>query len=327
MEELVSKFPEQLRVGLEIQKSFSLPYDFAPKGVLICGLGGSGIGGTLVSLVNQFSGTCPVEVCKGYFIPPYVSPDFLVIVSSYSGNTEETLSCLDQALEKGARVVCITSGGKMAQKAEKAKLPVALVPGGMPPRACLGYSLVQLTGILVKAGVLPNSVLEDVLSAAILLEKEEIKIKAEAKKLAEGINGFLPVIYSSTLFEGVSIRFRQQLNENAKILCWHHVVPEMNHNELVGWKDQHPEIAIVWLRDTEEYSRNEARIAINLEILQSRTPNVFHVFSQGKSLLEKMIYLIYMGDWASVYLARARNVDPMEVNVIDFLKSELEKKP
>lgn len=327
MKDLIEGFSRQLHEATGIaSKAVLTPAPRPMANVLISGLGGSGIGGTIVSELAADSATIPVLVSKGYFIPAFVSPSTLYIASSYSGNTEETLACLEQAIERGAHIVCVTSGGKMADLARKHQLDLILIPGGMPPRACLGYSLTQLIRIFEFHGLLKNGSLAEVEAAAAFLDAEEAGIVASAKALSEKLSGKIPVIYSTTGNEGVAIRFRQQINENAKMLCWHHVIPEMNHNELVGWPSGTENIAVVIFRDPSEYERNDYRIAINKSVFEKYTSNISEVYSKGSNAIEKAIYLIHLGDWVSMFLAEKSGVDAVEVKVIDFLKSELAKK-
>lgn len=327
MQTLVEGFPGQLEEALRIGKSAVLSEPkHAIRSVLISGLGGSGIGGTIISEFAFDSSPVPVAVTKGYFIPAFVDQHTLVIISSYSGNTEETLACMEQAIAKNAHVVCITSGGKVADLARQHKLDLIIIPGGMPPRTCLGYSLVQQVIICAKHKLLPASAVAELENSIALLKREQAPIRKEAEALAKNLHGRTPVIYCTTNYEGIAIRFRQQLNENAKVLCWHHVIPEMNHNELVGWAGGTEEISVVLFSDPDEYERNNYRIAINKDIISRFTPHFTEVVAKGKSQIEKSIYLIHLGDWASVYLANLRGVDAIEVNVINFLKGELSKK-
>ncbi len=327
MKDLVAAFPSQLTEALKIARETQLRSATNPiHHVLICGLGGSGIGGTIVSELAFDAAPVPVTVSKGYFIPAFVGQNTLVIVSSYSGNTEETLACMDQALSRKAQIICISSGGIVAEKASSNNLDLLLVPGGMPPRACLGYSLVQLLAVFAHHGLLPTSVLtETELSIQLLIERQEA-IQSEARKVAAFLQEKVPVIYCTSGNEGLAIRFRQQLNENAKVLCWHQVVPEMNHNELVGWANTDDRIAVVFLRDPDEYERNDYRIALNKDVITKYTPHLLDVFAQGKTRIEKMFWHIHLGDWASCFLADARGVDAVEVNVIHQLKNNLAKK-
>lgn len=326
MKTLVANFSKQLKEAIQIgQKAVLSSPSKAPNTVLICGLGGSGIGGSIVNELVFSESNAPINTSKGYFIPAYVNADTLVIVSSYSGNTEETLQCMEQALKKGAKVVCITSGGKVAEIAKEKKLDLILVPGGMPPRSCLGYSLTQLFFVLAANKVIGNNFLAQLQAAITLIDTEEKNIISESEKIAAKLLNKFPVIYSTTNYEGVAIRFRQQLNENAKVLCWHHVIPEMNHNELVGWTQKNNEIAVVIFRDKNEYERNDARIEINKSVISKYTTEINEIWSKGNSVIEKAIYFIHLGDWISVSLAEKRGVDATEVNVIVHLKSELSK--
>ncbi|TND10503.1 MAG: glucose/mannose-6-phosphate isomerase [Bacteroidetes bacterium] len=327
MKELIERFSGQLRDAVRIARESRLTPAAKPfSNVLISGLGGSGIGGTIISELSAHTAGIPVTVSKGYFIPAFVGPGTLFIASSYSGNTEETLACVDQALATGAHVVCITSGGKMAEIAREKKLDLILIPGGNPPRACLGYSLTQLIHVFETHGLLPAGSLARVETSASLLDAEEPAIVALAKDIAARLFGKTPVIYSTSGNEGIAIRFRQQINENSKMLCWHQVIPEMNHNELVGWPSGTDQIAVVLFRDHDEFERNNYRIEINRAVFAKYTPHILDVYSKGANAIEKAIYLVHLGDWVSWFLAEKNGVDATEVKVIDFLKSELAKK-
>lgn len=327
MKTLVEQFPSQIEKAIEIGKNAKLsPPRETVNNVFITGLGGSGIGGTIISELAFPECKVPVQVSKGYFIPAYVNKNTLVIVSSYSGNTEETLACMRQAHDAGAMVCCVTSGGAVEEYARDNKLDCIIIPGAMPPRACLGYSLTQLVFILVHYGLVSKDHILHLTKAKQIIATKQSEIAVLGKTIADFLLGRIPVIYSTTLFEGVAVRFRQQLNENAKVLCWHHVIPEMNHNELVGWAGGSEEYAVVVFRDPSEFERNNYRIQLNKEIIMRYTPHYMEINAEGNSYLEKALYLIHIGDWVSVELAALRGVDPIEVNVINFLKGELSKK-
>jgi glucose/mannose-6-phosphate isomerase len=326
MKILVANFSKQLTEAINIGSNAKLtPSKNTINNILICGLGGSGIGGSIVSQLVTPTATVPIDSSKGYFIPAYVNENTLVIISSYSGNTEETLQCLDYAMKKNAKIVCITSGGTVEKIAKEKELDHIIVPGGMPPRSCLGYSLVQLFFILGFFKIIPDNYQKDLEAAVSLLDREESNIIAEATSVAKKIVGKFPVIYATTYNEGVAIRLRQQLNENAKILCWHHVIPEMNHNELVGWTEKNDNLAVIFLLDRDEYARNLARVEINKEVIRKYTSHIIDIYSKGNSAIEKTIYFIHLGDWISVLLGEFRGADLMEIKVIDHLKSALSK--
>jgi glucose/mannose-6-phosphate isomerase len=324
MKTLVANFSKQLTEALTIGNNARLTSaPHALTNVLICGLGGSGIGGSIVSELVVGNANVPINVTKGYFIPAYVNENTLVIISSYSGNTEETLNCMELALSKKAKVVAITSGGKVLERSKEAGFDCIVVPGGMPPRACLGYSLTQLFFILGFHKIIHMNYKADIEAAIKLIDSEETNIIAEATIIAERLKDKTPVLYATTYNEGIVVRFRQQLNENSKILCWHHIIPEMNHNELVGWTQKNDDLSVLIFLDKDDYSRNLARVEINKEVIKKYTENIREVFSKGNSIIEKAIYFIHLGDWISVVLGEMRGADLMEVNVINALKSKL----
>lgn len=326
MQTLVANFSKQLTEAIAIGSAAKLTPSQRPvSNVLICGLGGSGIGGSIVSELVAGNATVPINVSKGYFIPAYVNENTLVIISSYSGNTEETLNCLELALAKKAKVSGITSGGKVLELSKEKGFDCIVVPGGMPPRSCVGYSLTQLFFTLAFHKIINIDHKAQLEAAVTLIDSEEKNIISEAKAIAGKINGKMPVIYATTYNEGIAIRFRQQLNENAKILCWHHIIPEMNHNELVGWTEKNDNLSVLIFLDKDEYPRNLARVDINKEVIKKHASSVTEIYSKGNSLIEKAIYFIHLGDWISIELAALRGVDAIEVNVINHLKSALAK--
>lgn len=326
MRELIADFPTQLEEALIIGKNHKFvaaKKDF--KNIILTGLGGSGIGGSIVQNYVFDKLKIPFIVNKDYFLPSFVGKESLVIVSSYSGNTEETLAAMQQAIKAKATVICITSGGKVAEIAKRRKIDCILLPAGMPPRACLGYSLLQTLFTLQHFGLLKEDFVKDIKASIKLIKADTKDIQKKAKSIAKKLYGKLPIIYAAADFEGVAVRFRQQLNENSKMLCWHHVIPEMNHNELVGWRDKNSNYAVVILRNEDDYERVQTRVEINKKIIKKYTPNIIELYSKGKSYFEKVFYFIHVTDWVSVNLADLRNQNATEVKVIDFLKGELAK--
>ena len=325
MDKLIVRFAEQLREALEIGKKAVIRKPERPiHQVYIAGLGGSGIGGNFAAEFTSEKCPVPIHVGKGYSVPKYINDYTLVIVSSYSGNTEETLACLEQLLKTNAHIVCITSGGKLREIAGEKGLDCILIPDDWPsPRACLGYSMVQQLCVLHYCGLISDEVRGQSEAAAELLDREEDDMQTRARQIAGMLHGKTPVIYIADRMEAVAVRFRQQINENSKMLCWHHVIPEMNHNELVGWRDQRNDLAVVLFRNRDDHPRIQMRMAINKEIITEYTDSWIEVFSKGTSHIQRAIYLIHLGDWISFYLAEMRNMDPIEVRVIDFLKGEL----
>ncbi len=325
MKELVQNFTQQLREAKVIAEKAVISEKSIIHNVVISGLGGSGIGGSIVS--ELISDTCkvPILVNKDYFLPAFVNEHTLVIISSYSGNTEETLSAMQQAISKGAQIACVTSGGKILELAKQHQYDFIEIPGGMPPRSCIGYSLIQLLKICVVKGLADSNLFSELDKATELLDTENASIKAEATLIAQKIYDKFPVLYAVGNSEGVVVRFRQQINENGKILCGHHCFPEMNHNELVGWTTRDENLAVIAFHTSFDYVRSKKRYEVCKPIFEKYSSGVIDIVAKGDSKLEQFLYLINIGDWISCYIADLRGIDPLEVRVIDHLKAELSK--
>ena len=327
MDQLIQRFPDQLKEAMEIGESAIInEHDQAIHKVYVAGLGGSGIGGDFVAEFIKDECPIPYLIGKGYNIPSYVDTNTLAIASSYSGNTEETLSAFEQIKLTGAKVIVVSSGGQLIELAKEHGYDYIKIPDNWPsPRACLGYSLIQQLYILNKLGFISSNFKESLKSSIDLLTYDLDQIKKDAKGVANKLFGKIPIIYSTDRIESVAVRLRQQINENSKMLCWHHVIPEMNHNELVGWRIADEKLAVVYLRNQDDLKRNQVRIDINKEIIKKYTSTIIEIYSKGNTLIEKAMYLVHFGDWISWYLSELRGVDAIEVKVIDFLKSELKK--
>ncbi len=325
MDKLIAAFPAQLKEAVEIGEKIKLTEAVKPiHNIVVVGMGGSGIGADFAIEFSADYRKVPMMTCKGYTLPAFVNENSLVICSSFSGNTEETLAGFDAALAQGAKIICVAAGGKLIESAQKLGLDYVLLPAaGSPPRACLGYSLLQQLYILNFYGFLENSRIDELKSAISLIESEQEHLKMKAERIAKFLVGKFPVIYSTDRMGAVAVRLRQQLNENAKILCSHHLIPEMNHNELVGWRKQPGNFAVILFRTKDDHVQNQARIEINKEIIGHYTDTLIEVFAKGDSLIEQSLYAVHLGDWLSWELSLLREVDATEVKVIDFLKSEL----
>ena len=327
MDQLIKEFPQQLDEALEIGRNASLTKPEHPiHNIFVAGMGGSGIGANFVAELIREECEVPFLIGKGYAAPNFVGKNTLAIASSYSGNTEETLETFQQILNTGAKIVVVSSAGKLIELAQEHGLDYIQVPAGSPsPRACLGYSMVQQLFILNKLGLISNKIINEVESASELLKKEQEDIQFRAERIAPMLQNKIPVIYTTDRMEAVAVRFRQQVNENGKNLAWHHVIPEMNHNELVGWRSDYNQLAVLYFRNKDDYPRNQVRMDINKEIISNYTSSIIEVYSKGQSLAERMLYFVHLGDWISVYLAAEKGIDAVEIKVIDYLKSELGK--
>lgn len=325
MNDLIADFPNQLVDALAIGEKIVLNKDYTGiENIVVAGMGGSGIGANYVAAIVATELRLPFLVHKGYVLPAFVGEKSLVIASSYSGNTEETLMSITAAQAKGAKIICIASGGALIDLAKSQGFDYVLLPNhGAPPRACLGYSLVQQLFILEKLGLISMDVKAEIIASIALLTEEQASIQLKATKIAPLLMDKMPVLYACENLEPAAVRLRQQLNENAKILALHHVIPEMNHNELVGWRAQAPDFAVIFFRSDFDFSRNAVRTNINKEIIGHFSNTIIEINCKGDSFMQQLLYATHIGDWISWELAKLRNIDSMEVKVIDFLKGQL----
>ena len=324
MKRLIETFPDNLTEALAIAKKNPLKkHNSKFNNVVMCGMGGSGIGGKLVASWIQDELSIPILFCQDYSIPKFINESTLVIASSNSGNTEETLSSTMEARLRGARIVGICSGGKLEAFCSEWNLDYILIPGGMPPRAALAYSVVQMIHILSELGLINDSIIDNFKKSADFILSEQSMIKDVAKKLADFIYDKQLMIYSDSKGEGVSIRARQQYNENCKLLVNHHVIPEMNHNELLGWTGGSEKYGVLIINSGDLSSKNLNRLQFSLDFIKKKTPHVFTIEGKGTSIIERSLFLINIIDWSSLYYAENQNIDSVEINVIEDLKKHL----
>lgn len=324
MRKFVEAFPEQMEEAIEIgRKAVFTPYKNEIRNVLVTGLGGSGIGGTILSQLVAQECKVPVLVNKDYDLPNFIDEHTLVIVSSYSGNTEETINACNQAMQKNAMIAAITTGGTIGKIATEKNYNQINVPTGYPPRAAFAFSITQLFYVLKNVGLISSAFENQMIDAIALLRAEKESLLQESSRISNVLFGRIPIIYSDPTTEGVAIRFRQQINENSKMLCWHHVFPEMNHNELVGWTTDNDDLAVVFFKNQTDNPRTAKRMELCEPIFRKHTPHVATIESKGNSAIERAFYLIHLGDLISVELAERKGIDPIEVNVINNLKEAL----
>ncbi len=333
---LIASFPRQCRVAKKIGLAFDLPRSYKKRyeNIVCTGLGGSAIGADIMRSYILDSAKTPLAVNRGYLLPGFVSGSSLVIVSSYSGDTEETISAYKDARGKGVNIIAITSGGRLRKMAEADGFPVLVIPGGLPPRAALGYSSITLLMVLSKAGIIKDQSahIDEAIEVMKCLERDEIGFsisqkKNSAKNIAARLYGKYPVIYGAQdRIDAVVTRWRGQLAENAKTLASSHFFPEMNHNEIVGW--DHPaailkDCAVVVLHDRGDHPRVAKRMDITEKLIGDRCASITDVRSSGKGLLARIFSLIHTGDFVSFYLAMLNKCDPTPVERIAYLKRQL----
>jgi len=303
-----------------------------PQTIIVAGMGGSAIGGELLKDWANARIAIPIEVCREYSLPAYANKNTLVFVVSYSGETEESLSVFLDALRRKCMIVCVSSGGKLSEFAERLNIPHLRVPSGMAPRATLPYLFVPLLVFSEKLSLASNVDLE--ISEAIRVLKRICGENSPnrplasnfCKTLASNINGTVPVVYGFGVYRGVAQRFKTQFNENSKVPAKWEFFPELDHNEIVGWEEVRNLancFSIILLRDKTEASGMKERIDATKELMREASLKLFEVWSNGDSVLAKMSSVISIGDFTSVYLAVLRGVDPTPVKTIDVLKEKI----
>ena len=326
MDKLISAFPANITEAIEIasKSTFKKPENEIHN-VVICGMGGSGIGGKLVGKWIENEINVPILYAHDYDLPAFVSKNTLVIGSSYSGNTEETISTVKEAIKRESHIIGVCSGGELQEICANNGFDCVVVPGGNPPRTALAFSLVQLLNIFINLGMISSKRLEEMETARQLIVENEAEIKSKAREIASFLKGNVGVLYGTTRYEPVLIRARQQFNENSKLLCWHHTLPEMNHNELVGWGGGDDRFASIFFESEDIHPRNARRLEITKARIASKSSKNMVISSKGNNLIERSIYYINLVDWASLYLSELKGVDPIDIEIIDYLKSELAK--
>ncbi len=336
MFDTIFNFAEQLHEAMRIGENVTLRKEYKNiKNIVFVGMGGSAIAGDIVCLLSQHTTTIPMIVTRTYSLPNWVDKHTLVICLSYSGNTEETLSAFKEADEKNAHIIGITSGGKLMHELEIHHYDMITIPQGLPPRAALGYLAVPLLYVMRSLDLIENSVNHELEDAVDLLKKQrafwsEISDNNEALQIAKQIYQSYPLIYGEAEHTStIARRWRGQFAENSKMLASSQELPELDHNEIVGF-DKNPDIlkrfGVIWLIDKEMNKRMEKRLTITKDIINGSVAYQITIQTAGTSFTERMLYLIHLGDWVSFWCAILHKEDPTPVKRITALK-ELMSKP
>jgi glucose/mannose-6-phosphate isomerase len=330
----VTALPEQLRDALwKVESARLTPFD-APGGLIVAGMGGSAIGGLLARAALGDRSSRPIGIHRRYELPAWATPEMAVLCSSYSGDTEETLACYEAAGALGAPRIVATTGGRLAQAARADGVPIIPIAGGYEPRAAVAYMTVAALEVAALCGAAPSVHSEvDVAAAhaeALVAEwGPDSPPDSLAKSLAQALHGTIPLIAGSGLTTPVAYRWKTQLNENAKIHAFAHELPELDHNEIVGWSGAREQgrFSAVFLDDCGLHPRARQRVALTRELVEPSAAGTFVVETRGHSPTERVISGVLLGDLVSVYLAVLRGTDPAPVEVIDRLKDELAQAP
>ncbi|MBS3817110.1 MAG: bifunctional phosphoglucose/phosphomannose isomerase [Candidatus Thermoplasmatota archaeon] len=329
MLQVLEEFPDQIEEVVAGSEYNLLP--FQPENIVVTGMGGSAIvGDTLKSfLSNRIS--IPISVNRDYNLPSSVDKDTLLFVVSYSGNTEETLSAAREGLEEDAKVVAISSDGELKEICEEKGIVFIKAPEGYPPRGAFAFLFIPVLQLLSELLIYDSDVA--ILDAVSELKelRDEIKMDVpteenRAKKLAKRIKGKVPIIYGHSIYNAVANRWHTQFNENAEILSWFGAFPEMNHNEVVGWKgdDNTSQFIPILLRDEKEAEKINRRIELTKELVfEGEVEDMIEIWTEADTQLARILSLVYLGDYISIYLALLRGKNPSPVKIIDELKENL----
>ncbi len=331
---LVEAFPAQMHEAYELGESFCAKLAGGKLSrIVLCGMGGSAIGGDMVRSYLGSRLAAPLHVVRSYEVPGYLLEDALCIISSYSGNTGETLSAYESIKGKAASVVAITSGGKLGEICLRDGIPICRIPGGMPPRAAIAYSFFPTVHILWKLGLAEVS--EEEFSRARehlgrdCAEFSPVNPDNRAAEIARALHGYFPFIYSGgMLCEAVARRWCTQINENGKSLAHYASFTELNHNEIVGWEtpeDLLGKIVIVSLEDREDHELSKRQRDIFLGIIEPLAAGLFRIETKGEDRLTRILSTMVLGDFVSIYLAYFNGLDPTPVEKIDYLKQRLQQ--
>ncbi|MEE8479318.1 MAG: bifunctional phosphoglucose/phosphomannose isomerase [Candidatus Neomarinimicrobiota bacterium] len=332
----IYRFADQIQEAIGIGEQINLQNNYsACKNIVVAGMGGSAIGGNVTKTLVHQELKIPLYVNRNYTLPNWVSEKTLVLCSSYSGDTEESLSAYEDALEKGALICGISTGGQLSEKIQTKGFDLITIPGGLQPRAALAYSFVPMLYLLKKIGLISNSLIVDLSNSITSLKKTRDMYSVGDTsnpifKMAKDIYGMIPIIYGITDTTGVvALRWKAQLCENSKMLAYHNEIPEMNHNEIAGWgnnPDLLSEMSVIWLKDKNDNERVRKRQDITKTLLNDIGIMQHEVSAEGENNIERLLYLINYGDWLSYWCAILHNTDPSTIEKINKLKKSLEEK-
>jgi glucose/mannose-6-phosphate isomerase len=329
-------FHKQIEQSWELFEKSKLKINSAPiNSILYIGLGGSAIAGNLMRDVLFDSLRVPLKVVQSYFVPGFCNASTLVVLSSYSGESEETLHAADLVAKTEAQVIVTTSGGRMGEMAKKNKWNMIKLPEGYPASQALGYlffPIYHLLGSLNLMSDYKKNLKQLARFARETARRNDMSDRHThnlSNELAQAIHKKIPVIYSTAPYlMTVSQRWQNRFTENSKSLAFSNVIPEMNHNEIVGWEVKLPAIKnfiVIFIENEDLHPRMQKRIDLTKEIIKKRGVEVVDIYASGKSLMEKVFSLVILGDWVSYYLGLSYGKDPLEVDNIDYLKTEMAK--
>lgn len=320
----VLALPDHLSDALwRVQSARIEPFD-APGGLVVCGMGGSAIGGDLAAVAFGNRLTRPLTTERGYELPFAMLPDRAVLCSSYSGDTEETIACYEAAEALGAPRIVATTGGRLAQAARSDGVPVIGLPAGLQPRAAVGYLFTVAAEVAALTGAAPGMRTE-IDSAGPHLQEASIVLAERAAEIAERAAGSVVVIYGADLTVPVALRWKTQVNENAKLPAFTAALPEADHNEISGWEGARDvaQLSAIFLEDRDQHPRVRQRFELTASMIEPSAHSVTRIETEGDSRTERLLWSVMLGDLMSLQMAAKRGIDPAPIEMIDRLKDTL----
>ncbi|OGZ68742.1 MAG: bifunctional phosphoglucose/phosphomannose isomerase [Candidatus Staskawiczbacteria bacterium RIFCSPHIGHO2_02_FULL_42_22] len=317
----------QLPEGLELAKNITVEGNFT--NIIICGMGGSTLPALLIETLH-IKPALPIYIHQSYGLPVQADQNSLIICISYSGNTEETVSSLQEAVQKKLTTIAMATGGEIASIAKKNNIPLVTIPSGIQPRCATGYIFSALVQILINAKVFPD-ISPEILAAAKQLQEAAPSLKKEGKTLAKKLHKKIPVIYASKNFEALSHIWKIKFNENSKIPAFWNFFPELNHNEMVGYtkiknsKLKIQNFHVLMLQDANDHPRIIKRMALTANLIKKSGAKTQTINFQEGSIVFKIFSCLLLGDWTSYYLAMEYGIDPTPVKIVEEFKGMMVK--
>jgi glucose/mannose-6-phosphate isomerase len=329
----VLALPEHLRDAVwRVESAIMQDFDTA-AGLVVAGMGGSAIGGALARAALGDHASRPIFVTRAYGLPPWTTPDTMVLCASYSGDTEETLACYESAGALGARRTVVTTGGRLAEVARADGVPVIPLPGGFQPRAAVAYMIVAALEVAALCGAGPRmnseiDVAAEHLESCVVEWGPDSATDSLAKRIAMAIHGTIPIVAGAGITEPIAYRWKSQINENAKLPAFWHELPELDHNEICGWDGAAGlgRFSAVFLEDADLHPRVRDRIELTERLIADQAHTTVRVGTVGRTGVERVMSLVLLGDLVSLYLAVLRGVDPTPTDAIERLKDELKER-
>jgi len=320
MYNVISESAEQLKKGLELAKNAKIEGDF--KNIIICGIGGSALPSNILTSLNKTD--IPIYIHRDYNLPQKADEHSLIICISYSGNTEETISALQEAISKKLRVICITTGGEIEKLCQENTIPLVKIPSGIQPRMATGYIFSALIKILENSEVI-KKISTEILETGEELKKINSLLENEGKKLAKKLFKKIPIIYASNKFKEIARILKIKFNENSKIPAFYNYFPELNHNEMIGYTNAKKYFFVIIIQDSDDHPRILKRMQLTAKLISQKGIQTETINIKRGSILFKIFSTLLLGDWASYYLALEYKIDPTPVKMVEEFKKLMQK--